>query len=330
MSSSPKSLIGSAALLSVGVWVAQFGSFTPPILTGSNKLMEQYEAFRGHVEHEGPFDIIVFGNSVARRGVDPIQLSEHLEERWGDSLRIYNFGVGGTTTPAFGYVVDMAYGVDQPVTALAVLGLRMAAAWAPRVNDLVEIRLTSPYGRAVTDPVRWRGKLQRWLLDHVQVFGLRFSLKAALLNEGEKVRRVGSYDGKRGYRPTATVGGADQRWDIVRERKKEWAPDAGRRQVLFDAIDHLTNRAKEVWLIQAPVHPKRLSMIEDSRRKWEQFGQVLVDVGDATGSRVLLIPDDLTFDSNDFADTTHLTPNAAARYTAWIGDELELGPWRDR
>ncbi len=71
-------------------------------------------------------------------------------------------------------------------------------------------------------------------------------------------------------------------------------------------------------------------MIEDSRRKWEQFGQVLVDVGDATGSRVLLIPDDLTFDSNDFADTTHLTPNAAARYTAWIGDELEPGQWRDR
>ena len=159
MSTSLKSLIGAAALLSMGVLVAQFGSFTPPILTGSNKLMEQYEAFCGHIEHEGPFDVIVLGNSVARRGIDPIQLSEHLEERLGHSLRIYNFGVGGMTTPALGYVTDLAYGVDQPSTALVVLGLRMAAAWTPRVKDLVEIQLTSPYGQAVTDPGPSVGKI---------------------------------------------------------------------------------------------------------------------------------------------------------------------------
>jgi len=43
---------------------------------------------------------------------------------------------------------------------------------------------------------------------------------------------------------------------------------------------------------------------------------------------VLILPDQSTFSGADFAGTYHLTPAAAQRYTAWIGDELELGQWR--
>ncbi len=330
MTTSRKSLITTATLLVVATIVVQYGSFKLPILTGSDKLMEQYEAFRAHVARDGTFDMIVFGSSVARRGIDPDQLSARLHERFDESLRIYNFGVGGTMTPILSYVVDVAYGVDQPPIALLVVGLRMAAAWTDRVADVARIHHTSPYGAALTDPVEVRGRLKRWLLDHVAISGLRYSLKSALLGETEEKRRAGFYDGRNGFRQIGKVPESQQRWDLVNERMSEWAPTEAKRQILLHSVRHLQKRAAEVWLVQAPVHPRRLALLENPEASWQQAGELIAGVAEEAGTHSLLIPKNLVFSIEDFADTTHLTPDAAARYTAWIGDELELGPWRDR
>lgn len=328
MTTSRKSLITTATLLVVAMIVAQYGSFKLPILTGSNKLMEQYEAFRAHIARDGPFDMIVFGNSVARRGIDPDQLSARLHDRFDESLRIYNFGVGGTTTPILGYVVDVAYGVDQPPTALLVVGLRMAAAWTKRVGDVAKIQVASPYGAALTDPVELRGRVKRWLLDHVAITGLRYSLKSALLGETEEKRRAGFYDGRNGFRQIGKVPESQQRWDLVNERMSEWAPTEAKRQILLRSVRHLQKRAAEVWLVQAPVHPRRLDLLENPEASWQQSGELIAGVAEEAGTHSLLIPKDLVFSAEDFADTTHLVSEAAARYTAWLGDSIDVEPRR--
>ncbi len=328
MKSSQKSLIIAAALLVLGMMSAKWILIRPTILTGSNKLMTQYESFRAHVENEGSFDVIVFGNSVARQGIEPLQLGARLSERFGKPIRVYNFGTGGMTELTLPYTSDMAYGVDQPSVALLVVGLRIPTARSQGAHERAETQHASPYGQAFADPVEWRGWLKRWLLDHVTAFRVRYSLKSTILGEHITWHKAGVNDGRRGFEYATIVPVDEQRWNLVQKQTGSWSEVEAKKQVLLDAVLHLKRHAPVVWLIQAPVHPRRLSRFDDPEGSWKLFGQLIVDAAAKAHVHALILPDQSTFPAEEFADVHHLNPEAAQRYTAWIGDELELGQWR--
>ena len=47
-----------------------------PVLTGSDRSMEQYEAFRAHLESEGPSDLVVFGEIGLTGEIRPVPFGE--------------------------------------------------------------------------------------------------------------------------------------------------------------------------------------------------------------------------------------------------------------
>jgi hypothetical protein len=160
-----RSLLWAAtSLVLLGVAV-QHADFTAPILTGSNQSMDQYESFRAHLERDGAHDLVVFGNSVARQGVDIRLLREELEQRLGAPFLAFNFGAGGTPPAMLSYMIDLVYGIDRPRYAVIVVTPGLAGAGV-REQAGRELR-ESPYGEALHDPVRWRGALRRWSLDHL-------------------------------------------------------------------------------------------------------------------------------------------------------------------
>ena len=76
--------------------------------------------------------------------------------------------------------------------------------------------------------------------------------------------------------------------------------------------------------------PPSWSSATPSRTRGRLERRWILEVARVNGANALLIPDGLTFSADDFADTTHLEPAAARRYTVWLADHLDLGPWRAR
>ena len=168
-------LVFAFLLLGLAAAAVQVAKPQLPVLTGSDKSMDQYESWRLHVERDGHHDLIVFGNSVARQSVDVGLLEARAGKRLGRHLIGYNFGAGGTNKRSLPILVDLAYGVDQPPILIVVVTPRMVGQPGPRARQRDRLMHASPYGRALTDSVDWRGSLSRWLLDSVSAFGARYS-----------------------------------------------------------------------------------------------------------------------------------------------------------
>jgi hypothetical protein len=318
-----RALLMTAALLALMAAAAQLGDFTPTILTGSDRSMDQYESFRIHVQRDGPHDLIVFGNSVARQAVDTPRLRRLLAEEFGRPVLAYNFGAGGTMPPMLPYIVKLAYGVDQPRFCVVVLTPRMAAAWSSGVEERSRTLRESPYGVALHDPIRWRGALRRWLLDHVAIFALRYSAKDVILGNQLDRREPAGYSDNFGYRISTHWDRRDARRLLrLSQRMKVWPVSDEKRQVLVDTVRLLQSYGAQVWLAQAPTHPQRIALMPDPAVNLRTARGIMSSVAAETGAQALLLPEGLAFPASEFVDTVHLNAAGAAKYTDWLAESL--------
>jgi hypothetical protein len=322
MDTTPASILLTLSSLVVIVLVAQVSGRTPPVLTGSDKSMEQYEAFRANVERDGPHDLIVLGNSIARQSIDPRQLQRALSDARGNAVKAYNFAAGGTPPMALDLLAELAYGVDDPEICIVVLTPRMAAAWTSDTPDRAQLMLASPYGLAIRDPVHWRGEARRWLLDHVAISGLRYGLRDSLLGTPPVPRRRGTYDEQLGFLTSEAHAAGPAVWRRIREQSRDWLVTEEKRRTLLEVVKRIRSLGPEVWLVQGATHPRRIAALPDPDRNLAEARRVIAQVAAETGSNALLIPDELSFSEDEFSDTTHLGARGAQRYTAWLASEL--------
>ena len=220
-------------------------------------------------------------------------------------------------------MVGLAYGIDRP--RLAVIGVtpRYAASWAPHAEARARTLLASPYGRAIGDPVHWRGRAGRWLLDHVAVFGLRYAWKDALLGRPPASREPGRYDPRRGFRDV------ERRAERApREPVTDWEITEAKKAVLAGAVECLRRRGAEVFLAQTPVHPEAIASFPSGPGGLGEVPGVIADVARRSGAHALLLPGSLRFGQGEFRDSVHLNAAGAARYSDWLAQELEqaVGP----
>ena len=317
----------SLTLLASVVATVQVGDrldlFAQPVLTGSDKSMEQYESFRAHVERDGHHDLVVLGNSIARQSLDIQQLQRELEPALGRRLVGYNFGAGGTPPNALDVVAGLVYGIDDPEICVIVMTARMLAAWDDQMTDRGGLMHTSPYGQAILDPIAWRGAIQRWLLDNVALARMRYGVREVVSGDPPARRTRGGYDSALGYLATRKGTATEESWERVRERLANAPFDLkGRPEFLLEQIRGIQAKGAEVWLVEGALHPRRLVALPDPSRNLADARRMLRQIADATGARALLIPPDLRFSQSDFGDTSHLDPEAAARYSSWVAAEL--------
>lgn len=318
-------LLAVAGMCTIAIAIAQLGDFTQPILTGSRRLMFQYEALRAHVERDGPNDVVVIGSSVARQSVASDWLRRHLEYADGRPIRAFNFASAGmVATASLPIALELMFGVDQPVHALLVVTIRMAGAWTKARYANVAMLNTSPYGRAVFDPVRWRGAADRWLLDRVALAGLRYRMKRAWLGLPDPApnRRVGGYDELRGHISSQQEADSEMQWDRLADALAPYELGALKRQTLLDAIRRLQSGGTRVWLVEAPHHPRARHLLPDPANDEQGLRDLLLELGERTGSTVLLLPQARRPRASEFADTQHLNREGALRYTRWLTEEL--------
>jgi hypothetical protein len=231
------SLSLAGALLGAVVLGAQVSGIASPILTGSDKSMDQYEALRATVRRIGDLELVVLGNFTA-----------------------------------------------------------------------------------LMDPVRWRGKLRRFLLDHVAAMRLRYRARAALLGEPIPRRAFHGYDGRFGYLPSGT-GTRKLEWDRLEWRLKNWSLHETRLSGVEAAVRKARSYGSRVWLVEGPLHPYAIAnMIAPEARA--RVRRALRGLATASGARLLELPDDLTFESSEFVDTGHLSEAGARRYTRWLVEAL--------
>lgn len=312
----------TGALLAATAVALQVANIEPPILTGNDQSMEQYESFRAHVTRDGPFDMIVFGNSMGRQAINPAVLRSELERRSQNRL-IYNYASGGTSAAMLPYQIELAHGIDRPPHSIIVLSLRHTGHVRRDLDDRLEIVRTSPYGSALADPLRWRGRARRWLLDKVAVYGLRYSAKELLLGTTPESRKRGSYTGRYGYRVARQRRPEDLDWEARCAQSPNWQP-AGETKMaeLSRTIRLLQERGSTVTLVQAAIHPRLVECLPGSSATVEAMRQVIRDLAEQTGAHALIPPDSLELLPEEFTDINHLNVRGARKYTMWLGEAL--------
>ena len=258
------SIVLSAAIVALVVAIAQLADLRAPILTGSDKSMQQYESFRLHVERDGHHELVVFGNSIARQSVNIQQLQRQVEPVLGRPLVAYNFAAGGTPPNALDVLVDLVYSLDAPEICVVVLTVMMTAARNEAVIERANMMHESPYGRALRDPVPWRGPLQQWLLDNVAFTRLRYALREAALGELPSERQPGVYNPERGYKQTQKRATSGKSWESVLEKMRNARFETEeKRQVLLEMVRGIQAHGAEVWLVEGAFHPRRFAALPD-------------------------------------------------------------------
>jgi hypothetical protein len=76
------------------------------------------------VKDRGGVDVILMGNSMVNTGIDPKVLSEEYENKTGQQLRIYNFGVEGLTVAPNSHLAEILFKTYHPGTILFVTEMR--------------------------------------------------------------------------------------------------------------------------------------------------------------------------------------------------------------
>ena len=247
-----RSLVCGGLLLVAAAAGVQLADPIPPILTGNDQSQEQYESFRAHVEQEGPYDVIVFGNSMARQAI----ISASLMTNLGPDLRVFNYASGGTSSQMLPYQIEMAHGIDRPPHSIIVLSLRHTGVVRREVEQRLQIVKSSPYGAALSDPLPWRGELRRWLLDNVSLYAQRYDMKSVLIGEIPESRKRGKFTRKYGYRSARQRDPEELDWEGRCDQYTYWEP-AGEIKMgeLAGTIGMLQERGSSVTLTPAAVHP---------------------------------------------------------------------------
>ena len=77
-----------------------------------------------YVRRNGGVDVLLIGNSMVNTGIDPKVLAREYEERTGQALRIFNFGVEGLTVAPNSDLVNVLVEEFNPGTILFVTEMR--------------------------------------------------------------------------------------------------------------------------------------------------------------------------------------------------------------
>ena len=302
-------LIGSAAAL-------QLAPMRPPVLTGSDRTMQQYERFREHTARGDVFDWIAFGSSFTRRGLDPRVVDPLWSQRSARPVHGYNFGTGGLSVLRLESIVELAYGVQPPATALFVLPPTMLFTASPRALRRSRLLAESPYGRALDDPVAPRGSASRWLLDRVALIGLRHAFKDRLLGragtawEPLEPSESRGFDLREGERDTFKRfqrflrGGVDPPFATAR---------------IVDALARARALgASRLVVVEGLLHPRAMRLVEEAELWVDAYRRLLSDAAARAGAQVLLREGEAPFPESAFLDPQHLSAEGAARFSEWI------------
>jgi hypothetical protein len=296
------------------------------ILTGYKGSMFQYESLRAHVARDAGLDLVVIGDSFARQSVDMPLLIEALGERGRPGLRGYNVAAGGISGPMLSFLTWLVYGAVQPEYCILVTAPVSFSGWSELIEPRSLTVAESPYGVAFTDPVRWRGVLQRFLLDHVGLFTLRFSAKQLLIGGDLQEREAGGLQEDLGFTPRDDQ--AAEPGPRARDRLEDSSGFAEIERSLAAAIDIPRTAGAQVWLVEGVTHPDVIATLKRGGRL-SAARRSIAGAGEASGATVLLLPPELSFEESEFADWHHLGRQAAARYTRWLAGAIQL-PATDR
>lgn len=302
--------------------IAQVGRFPEPVLTGNDHWADQYESFRAHVTRDGPHELLILGNSVARQGVRVRLMSSALGDRFGVVVQAYNFGAGGTDGSTLPLLTRLAYGVDRPGWCVFVVAPPMVAGRTDLKETNRRFLLSSPYGRALTDPLGWRAAIRRSLLDHVTLCRLRYAIKAFLRGEPQELHHASGHRVGAGYLGIPEAPPGPLPWERLLPAYREWVIDAASAAGLVDAVRLAQTHGTRVWIAEAPTHPGLGDFVPELDRRLAEFRELLGDAGRSTGGEVLLLGEDLELTAEDFRDTQHLRPDAADRYTTWLSERM--------
>lgn len=328
-----RSGVALAALLlslSSALVVAQLLPLQLPVLTGSDRSMQQYDSLRAYAETREHLDWVAIGSSFVRQGVNPKQVDEVLTLRTERHTTGYNFGSGGLAISMLEPMIELAYAGAAPAgsaVAVVVVQPSMLFTSSTVIRERESLVAESPYGRAVLDDVAPRRWIARVLLDHVRLAGLRYRFKAALLGDGEERKSWTQLT------PGETRGYVviDDTWKppgrgawkrFLRFLEGGLDPDRAA-QVLATALKRARGtHAAGVVLVEGAQHPGAIVRMEKEGFPASLLRTVLVQAAREAHVPLVTLTNVPQFGEREFRDPKHLNEVGATRYSQWLGEAL--------
>lgn len=312
--------------------VLQWAPLELPVLTGSDRSMQQYTLLRERAERGDVCDWLALGNSFTRQSVDPLQVDAIWSKHLGRELSGYNFGSGGIAVSMLPAMLELAYAGPAPAgsaVAIFVVQPSMLFTRSAAIHEREALVAASPYGRALGDPIAWRGRAARALLDHVRAAGLRYRFKALLLggsDEDTRWERLASSE-SRGYvrieeEWKAPGPGAWMRF--LRYLDGGFDSEEATQQLAAAMRLARARGARSVLVVEGAMHPGAGSRLVDAGVPISRIRGVLADAARAAGATLLTLAHGPAFSEADFRDPKHLNAGGARRYSRWLGNAFPV------
>ena len=320
---SARALALAALLVIVSNEVLDRSGWPAAVLTGHPDSMTRYESLRAQVAAEGASDVVVIGAAMIHGGVIPSVVAEELSrQRDGALVRVFNFGIAGHNALTFPMLVELVLAVDRPRAFVFRISPRATDSTAAENNRWADIVLESAYAKALLDPLPPRGRIARWLLDHAALRNRAPHLRLRLIGEGALPERAsGAMDPERGYRSREPRVLNQRMRDHQRAIVRDWRTAPAYADALDTAIGAAQSAGARVLLVAAPQRSALLELMASPERNLQGGRRTFQAAAERTGAASAFVPPDLVSD-RDFADYTHLLPEAAAVYSHWLAGAI--------
>jgi hypothetical protein len=292
----------------------------------------QFEVQLGRLENivamEGPVDCLFLGNSMVWHGFDPAAFSDAYQQKTGQSLRCFNFGVDGMPTASAGALARilvhdyrpklLLYGTDSRDYAIAI-----------NASDAT-VLLDSPWLRYRLNHFSITGWL--WgnfhFLRYRQTLGYFLRLeKSYLFVKGASALNNDNY-GFYGVEKVASFVNTSPSDHTDLEHVRYYSGLLSEYQMLPENLNglqeilNLANEGTDVVIVEMPVPETYLDFFGNGEQDYQRFLTQVADITHAgripfwTTTSLDLIPD------NGWFDYSHLNILGAKAFSHWLGNQV--------
>jgi len=297
----------------------------PPTLGSGHTMFDTKVALlEAFVEKEGPVDCIFLGASVTNAGIDPEIFEQVYQNRTGQELKCFNFGIKGLMMYGTAAVAQMLVETYQP--RLLILSTLPGLEQEPRQAE--QLVLDSPWLQYKLGQPRFDG----WLLEHSVAY--RYWLHGRIWLEQPPSSSAGSPNFNMVYHPNGYSHFQKNRKmvninhppDPIEEAELfEYYADFEISEGHLAALERILQLQSEqmtVVIAEVPVHPTFFRFFPRGQADYERILAVTRQYADHYEVLFLTTPKLNLIPNRGWRNRNHLNQKGAKIFSRWLGQEI--------
>ena len=240
-----------------------------------------------------------------------------------EPVNVYNFGLGGHEVLTFPFMMELIGGIEEPRLYVYIVTPFTFNYRTKFMRQRARQVSRSPYGKALLDDVRWRGKVHRFTLDHWRLVSMAPALRKWIVEWKYPAEELPGFYSPLGFHPFGAEEVHRDLIDGLLTDLSRFRSDRSLENALREAVEMARAQGAEVLLAEAPLRPDMRDTMTRPGGTYLDFRGLVEGLAAELDIQVAFLPlDDEDYAREDFVDGLHLTPEKAAYYARWLARQI--------